>query len=231
MHLVDGLPNPSARAQQPEQTDVGGPMDLLCRWREGHRSAGGAIVPGPLAAALSHGGSSGEGATGVGGDGAQKKMTQRRLGVFEREPVDIWRASSDHGCRWPSISAMPQSTFRTILITYVFMLLALGYFAFIRFPGRSTLAPPEYVKAIGLDPELKKDLLEDVKSARDRDRKLVELSGQSFNIVLGATLGFLSAVGAGKLSVYSANKSKQNRDTSDAAIPGDDPDREQPDQQ
>ncbi len=70
------------------------------------------------------------------------------------------------------------------------------------------------VLTLGSDQDFKQDLLEDIKTARERDKKIVELASQSFNVVLGAILGFLSAIGAGRLAVGRvSDKSPNDRGT------------------
>lgn len=114
---------------------------------------------------------------------------------------------------------MTKTIFASILATYLLLLCGMGYLAFFEFPGSVTLPSPEMVEELGKDEDFKKDLLEDLKQARDRDRKLIELAGQSFNIILGATLGFLSAVGAGKLKVSDRPPPEPNsNETEDSSV-------------
>lgn len=96
---------------------------------------------------------------------------------------------------------MSKGIFAAILASYMVLLCATGYLAFFQFPGSYNLPSPEMIKTLGTDPDFKQDLLEDIKQARERDRKLIELSAQSFNVILGALLGFLSAVGAHKIGI------------------------------
>jgi len=91
---------------------------------------------------------------------------------------------------------MRTAVFAGILLTYVLLLVTTGYLTFIRFPGMPTLPTPDMVAALGSDEEFKADLLEDLKTARQRATDLIKLSAHSFDVVLGALLGFLSAVAA-----------------------------------
>ena len=87
--------------------------------------------------------------------------------------------------------------FSGILLTYVLVLAATGYLTFVRFPTMDILPTPPMIQALGSDSELKADMLEDVKAARQRSADLIKLSAHSFDVTLGALLGFLSALAAG----------------------------------
>lgn len=91
---------------------------------------------------------------------------------------------------------MRYSVFFGILLTYLFLLTSTGYLTFLRFPGMDILPTPPMIAALAHDPELKADLLDDVKNARQRASELIKLSAHSFDVILGALLGFLSAVAA-----------------------------------
>jgi hypothetical protein len=112
---------------------------------------------------------------------------------------------------------MTKGIFASILSTYLILLCSTGYLAFFKFPGTPTLPTQEMVQGLGNDQEFKSDLLQDVKQARERDRKLVELAAQSFNVILGAMLGFLSAIGAGKISPSNSNDSTLSSDENNKA--------------
>lgn len=91
---------------------------------------------------------------------------------------------------------MRVAVFVGILITYIAMLVVTGYLTFVRFPGMPTLPTPQMVVALAGDADFKADLLEDVKAARQRSGDLIKLAAHSFDVILGALLGFLSAVAA-----------------------------------
>jgi hypothetical protein len=91
---------------------------------------------------------------------------------------------------------MRVTVFVGILATYVALLAVTGYLTFVRFPGMPTLPGPDMVASLAGDPDFKADLLEDVKAARLRSGDLIKLAAHSFDVILGALLGFLSAVAA-----------------------------------
>ena len=91
---------------------------------------------------------------------------------------------------------MRYSVFFGILATYIFMLVATGYLTFVWFPGMPTLPTPPMIGALASDPDFKADLLDDVRTARQRAAELIKLAAHSFDVILGALLGFLSAVAA-----------------------------------
>ena len=88
------------------------------------------------------------------------------------------------------------SLFVAILATYIAMLVTTGYLTFVKFPGMPTLPNQSMITDLAGDPEFKADLLEDVKAARQRSGDLIKLAAHSFDVILGALLGFLSAVAA-----------------------------------
>jgi hypothetical protein len=91
---------------------------------------------------------------------------------------------------------MRAAIFVGILATYVAMLVITGYLTFVLFPGMPTLPTPPMIADLAGDPDFKADLLEDVKTARQRSGELIKLAAHSFDVILGALLGFLSAVAA-----------------------------------
>jgi hypothetical protein len=91
---------------------------------------------------------------------------------------------------------MERGVFNAILATYLLMLLATGTLAFYWFPNLATVPEKDVVSMLRSDPELKADLLEDLKVSRQRTSQLIQLASHSFDVLLGALLGFLSAVAA-----------------------------------
>jgi hypothetical protein len=86
--------------------------------------------------------------------------------------------------------------FLGILVTYIALLFITGYLTFIRFPGMPTLPTSPMLENVAGDPDFKADLLDDVRTARERSGDLIKLAAHSFDVILGALLGFLSAVAA-----------------------------------
>ncbi len=86
--------------------------------------------------------------------------------------------------------------FGALLVTYAALLVATGYLAFIKFPGMATLPSEMMIQHLAADADFKADLLEDLKAARQRSADLIKLAAHSFDVILGALLGFLSAVAA-----------------------------------
>src|SRR3989304_248129 len=91
---------------------------------------------------------------------------------------------------------MRYSVFFGVVVTYLFLIIATGYLTFLWFPGMYPLPTPPMLAALGSDPDFKADLLDDVRTSRQRTAELIKLAAHSFDVVLGALLGFLSAVAA-----------------------------------
>jgi hypothetical protein len=117
---------------------------------------------------------------------------------------------------------MDKKLFVIILAVYALALVATGYLSFFRFVGLATFPPPDMIAAVKGDPDLSKDMFADVARAREQNTKLVDLAAHSFDVLLGALLGFLSAgaisAGIGKpttATIASADKSpaSSNQDT------------------
>ena len=83
-----------------------------------------------------------------------------------------------------------------VLLVYVILLAGTGYFTFVRFPGLQTLPSESLLERAAKDPYLRDQLTKDVEIARERREQLVKSASHSFDVVLGALLGFLSAVAA-----------------------------------
>ena len=66
----------------------------------------------------------------------------------------------------------------------------MGYLVFVKFPNMDILPTPPMIQSLANDPELKADMLEDVKAARQRSADLIKLAAHSFDVTLGALLGF-----------------------------------------
>jgi hypothetical protein len=86
--------------------------------------------------------------------------------------------------------------FSSILVTYALLLASTGYLSFLHFPGLTTLPNPEMIDRAAKSEIYRVQLLKDVETARDRREQLVKLASHSFDVILGALLGFLSAVAA-----------------------------------
>ena len=94
-----------------------------------------------------------------------------------------------------------KSFFWPILGTHIFLLIGTGYIAFIHPPSLGTLATPTEIMAIEkAGPDFKKDYLDDLRISRERATKIVNLSSQSFHIILGSLLSFLASVSAQNVS-------------------------------
>ena len=104
---------------------------------------------------------------------------------------------------------MNKPQFYTVTAVYIVLLAFTGYLAFFKFPGAYSLPTPQMVKTLAGDAELKQELLDDVRESRARHTKIIELASQSFNIILGALLGFLSAIATGSISI-SRNKPRES---------------------
>jgi hypothetical protein len=79
------------------------------------------------------------------------------------------------------------------LAVYILGLVGTGYLSFFNFIGLTTFAPPDMIRVAKDDPERKRDMLTDIARSRDEKATLVDLAAHSFDVLLGALLGFLSA--------------------------------------
>jgi hypothetical protein len=80
-----------------------------------------------------------------------------------------------------------------ILLAYVVLFCATGYVAFFKYEDNPAVnISPEWIKRFD-DPETRKRMLDTLKEDSVMFAKKRELATQSFNVVLGALLGFLSA--------------------------------------
>ena len=91
--------------------------------------------------------------------------------------------------------------FLSIAVIYMLVLSATGYLTFIKFPSEPTLPSQTMIDRLSSDPDFKSDLLEDIKTARERKESLIRLSAHSFDVILGALLGFLSAFASARLGL------------------------------
>jgi hypothetical protein len=125
---------------------------------------------------------------------------------------------------------MRVTLFVGILVTYIALLFVTGYLTFVRFPGMPTLPTPPMVADLAGDPDFKADLLEDVRTARQRSGDLIKLAAHSFDVILGALLGFLSAVAAttgltgGTQTTQRGTAPSRSLGTSDVPLQASDPD-------
>lgn len=80
-----------------------------------------------------------------------------------------------------------------ILLVYVALFCATGYVAFFKYEDNPAInISPEWINRFE-DPETRNRILETLKEDSATFAKKRELATQSFNVVLGALLGFLSA--------------------------------------
>jgi hypothetical protein len=86
-----------------------------------------------------------------------------------------------------------------ILAVYLALFLALGYFAFLQ-PDRNPVLDPRHTAAVARvsDAETKQLLLNTLREEGDEHDAKTDLAKQSFHVVLGALLGFLSASASGR---------------------------------
>lgn len=86
-----------------------------------------------------------------------------------------------------------------ILLVYLILFVATGYVAFFvkEYNPAIDLKPSVYADIE--DPETKALIIDTLKQEADTHQKKRELASQSFNVVLGALLGFLSASAASGL--------------------------------
>jgi hypothetical protein len=91
-----------------------------------------------------------------------------------------------------------------ILLVYVALFCATGYVAFFKYEDNPAVnISPEWIMRFD-DPETRKRMLDTLKEDSATFAKKRELATQSFNVVLGALLGFLSA------SAVSATRKREN---------------------
>ena len=88
--------------------------------------------------------------------------------------------------------------FLGILFTYLFLIIGTGYLAFIKYHSLSTLPSPQMTQRAETDSFYKEQLENDINNARDRRELLAKSASHSFDVILGALLGFMSAVAATK---------------------------------
>ena len=97
---------------------------------------------------------------------------------------------------------MDRKTMVLILGAYILLLGFTGYLSFFKFPGDEVFPQDQGkvmadnrgdVKLAKSDPDLKKEFLANLESSRAEERKLIDLAAHSFDVLLGALLGFLSA--------------------------------------
>jgi len=109
---------------------------------------------------------------------------------------------------------MTQRRFLILLISYFVLLGATGYLSFCKLSSFSTLPHERSVQLAAAHPEygddLMQDLLEEVRGARERRESLAKLASHSFDVVLGALLGFLSALGIGQTASKNGKTSTQS---------------------
>jgi hypothetical protein len=108
----------------------------------------------------------------------------------------------------------------TLLAAYLVLLATTGYIAFLRSPYTDA-ADPDILEKAGSIPEYARPIFEaGLKDLADNHRKSRELALQSFNVVLGAVLGFLSAVYTTSHTRRRGPKPSDLQATTSAEVPG-----------
>jgi hypothetical protein len=85
-----------------------------------------------------------------------------------------------------------------ILIAYGLLRTTTGYLTFIKFPKQMTLPTVEMSKRAEVDAFYKEQLQIDIDASRGRRELIAKSASHSFDVVLGALLGFMSAIVASK---------------------------------
>jgi hypothetical protein len=83
-----------------------------------------------------------------------------------------------------------------ILLTYLLLFSVTGYIAFLQEPYNPAVNPNERIVKLLNDQYVRPQVLEALKQEGEAFKARRELAAQSFNVVLGAVLGFLSASAA-----------------------------------
>ena len=110
------------------------------------------------------------------------------------EPNDASKQTDDNGQKLSSAEVRaPQVVWAAILSVYLLLFVATGYVAFFvkEYNPAIDLKPEVYMDI--KDPETKTLFISTLKQEAETFQKKRELASQSFNVVLGALLGFLSA--------------------------------------
>jgi hypothetical protein len=103
---------------------------------------------------------------------------------------------------------MSKLIFFSLALIYLLLLVTTGGFAVFMAIGANT-PPPEELETISqLPPETQESFWMSLGVADEKSRKLSEIATNGFQIVLGAFIGFLSAVGASLVAPKSARTSE-----------------------
>ena len=84
-----------------------------------------------------------------------------------------------------------------ILVAYALLFSVTGYIAFVQEPYNPAASPSDKVLSLLKEEPTRAHFLEALKEESAAFKARKDLAGQSFNVVLGALLGFLSASAAG----------------------------------
>ena len=101
------------------------------------------------------------------------------------------------------LGTLPPGLWAGILVVYVSLFCSIGYVAFLAEEWNPAIDYVQMPAEIN-DDETKALILSELKNDAEIYKKRRELAAQSFNVVLGALLGFLSA---SSTSVFGRNKS------------------------
>ena len=103
--------------------------------------------------------------------------------------------SSEHRDTWiRSIGASPMKIWGILLVAYVLLLAGTGYVAFFQPAYNPATDIDDTIEALIEQESTREFTLEALREEGTAFKQRRELSVQSFNIVLGAALGFLSAL-------------------------------------
>jgi hypothetical protein len=118
---------------------------------------------------------------------------------------------------------MNTNVFRTLLITYSVLLVATALFS-VAIASRNPLpdAGTKEWEALApkgvMDPELRRDVVEELHASGQRLGKLSDIAMNAFSVTIGAFLGFLSSVGAMKVQSEASKTKQQERTEATAPI-------------
>jgi hypothetical protein len=112
----------------------------------------------------------------------------------DKPPTD---STASQGLPEEASQLQPTVLWVAILVTYLLLFGVSGYLAFFQEPYNPANNPSQSaLKLIEGDPVAKPIILEGLKKEGEAFQARKNLAGQSFNVVLGAILGFLSASAA-----------------------------------
>jgi len=115
------------------------------------------------------------------------------MGENKLDPVS--KGSEDGGTAESSRATL-MARWRVLLIAYGFLLVGTGYIAFFQPQYNPAVEIDEEISALIADENTRELTLESLREEGIAFKARRELAVQSFNVVLGAVLGFLSATAA-----------------------------------